>query len=476
MSLLIKAVERAGDFATRSLNLSQSLVAKASDERSGIIAGFANAGGDSGPTARWENMSTAHAQYEHFRGLVHACVNTIAMRVAGQKVCVSSDRATPAGLKTTKAFGDDREPLDNHAILDLLAAPNGLMSGSELIYTTVASLELCGRSLWHLVQDADNTQMILPVPSSWIKQVVATRTSIVGFIIRLPNDTKDTEIPASEAVYVRYVSPSDPWGHVSPLSANADAVQCDAKISDTQYKVFQRGPWPTHAVVLGPQPSPPGSSGPALRPQLTPEQRKQIITAVTAAWSSTAAVGSPIVLDGMIDRVERLSLSASEMAFLESATLTKERILMGYAISEVSLGSVANANRASAAIADENFVANKINPLITMLSNGLTRFLAPRFAGDNERLTVFLEQAIPRDSEMTLRRWQASLSAGAVTINEWRRTILNLPAIDGGDELIDAGSIASGGGGGFGASVPAEVKALAAKINPYTNRRYDDVQ
>jgi hypothetical protein len=77
---------------------------------------------------------------------------------------------------------------------------------------------------------------------------------------------------------------------------------------------------------------------------------------------------------------------------------------------------------------------------------------------------------------MTLRRWQASLSAGAVTINEWRRTILNLPAIDGGDELIDAGSIASGGGGGFGASVPAEVKALAAKINPYTNRRYDDVQ
>jgi len=274
-------------------------------------------------------MSGASAQYEHFRGLVHACVNVIPMRVSGQRVCVASDRAAPATeMKTTKAFGDKLEPLPAHPVLDLLSTPNQLMSGSAMLQVTVASLELTGRALLWITLDEENHVIILPIPVSWIVNVPSTRTRILGFEIRYPHAEKTITIPADQAVYLRYPDPSSPWGHVSPLAAMADAVMCDAKISDAQYKVFERGPWPSHALVVGPQPVPPGASGPAMRPHLTPEQRQQLVTAFTAAYSGTVALGKPIILDGMIERVEKLSLSPNEMAFLQSAKLTKERILM----------------------------------------------------------------------------------------------------------------------------------------------------
>lgn len=418
---LAKSLDAATDFSSRTLNLSRTATTKAAGDMSRIVADAMSGVG----LERREDMSTAAAQYEHNRGWVFAAVDLIAQRVAGQRVCVSSDRNTAGGsLRTTKAFGDNCEPLESHPLLDLLAAPNSIMSGNALIYSTVASLELCGRALWWIITAPDNTLSILPVPASWIVKTDADRTK---WEIRLPNAAKTREIPADETVYFFRPNPGDPWGYTSPLAAVSEAVSTDKRIGEAQYAVFSRGPWPSHAITVGAQPVPAGASGPAMRPHLTPEQRQQIITAITQAYSGFVNNGKPLILDGMIEKVERLTLTPDELQFLESSKVTKEKILQCYRVSPILLGQVEGANRASATVADEIFCSSKVNPIIALLSDAMTRFLAPRFSADGEKLTVWIEQARARDDDGTFRRWQFAMQNGAVTVDEFRRVILNLP-------------------------------------------------
>lgn len=418
MSHLAKALDRSNDFATRSLNMSRSIAEKSAT----MSAAIADVIGGGEATQR-ESIATAQAQYNHNRGWVFSCVDLIAQRIAGQQIHLASERATPAGPPTQKAFGDDLEPLDSHPLLDLINAPNALMSGAALIYSTVASLELCGRALWWII-DKDGAKSILPVPASWIEKTDVDHSK---WTLRLPNSAKTIDVPGSECVYFYRPDPGNPWGHISPLSAIAEAVTTDAKISDAQWRVFSQGIWPASAVIVGKQPLPPGQSGQPMRPMLTPEQRKQIIVAIETAYRGSEKLGKPLILDGMIEKVERLSLTPDELAFLDSAKLTKSKILQGYHVSPILLGEVEGANRASAAIADQNFVSGKVNPLISLISEGLTRFLCPMFASDGERLKAWIEPARARDDEMQLRRWQYAAAREFVTPDEFRRHVLNLP-------------------------------------------------
>ena len=417
---LVKSLGEAKDFTSRTLSLSRASTTKAAGDMSRIVADALTGVA----VDRREDISTAAAQYQNNRGWVFAAVDLIAQRVAGQRVCVSSDRDTAGSpLRTTKAYGDDREPLESHPLLNLLAAPNSIMSGNALIYSTVASLELCGRALWWIVTTPDNELSILPVPASWIVKTDADHTK---WEIRIPGAAKTREIPADETVYFFRPDPGDPWGHTSPLSAISEAVSTDKKISEAQYAVFSRGPWPSHAVTVGKQPAAPGT-GPAMRPHLTPEQRQQIITAIMQAYSGFVKYGKPLILDGMIESVERLTLTPDELQFLESSKVTKEKILQCYRTSPILLGQVEGANRASATVADEIFCSSKVNPIIACLSDAMTRFLAPRFSADGEKLTVWIEPARARDDDGTFRRWQFALQSGAVTVDEFRCTVLNLP-------------------------------------------------
>jgi HK97 family phage portal protein len=419
---LTRSIERATDFATRTQNISQSLVAKASSgDMHRVIADTVNGG----MSERREDIGTAAAQFSHFRNLVYTCVNLISQRISGQTINVASDRAMPGGPspRGTKSFGENCTPLDQHPLLDLLAAPNSLMSGAALLYATTASLELAGRALWWIITAPDGGQTILPVPVTWIEKSNTDRTV---WTIRVPGTNESRNIPGDEVCYFFRPNPADPWGHVSPLSAIAESVVTAQKILDSQYKTFSRM-MPSHAVVIGEQPVAPGMSGPALRPHLTPEQRQQLYSSISAAYSGLENSGRPIILDGLISRIERLSLTPDELGYLDSSKLTRESIMMAYNVPDTACGLTSNANRASSAVSDSHFVSNKINPLIALLSDAMTRHLAPRFAKDGERLTVWITPAKARDEEMSFRHWQFASTQGFVSGDEYRKVILNLP-------------------------------------------------
>ena len=387
-----------------------------------------------------QTISNASDQYAANRGWVFSCVRLISSRIAGQQIHVARERTTPqpgGGLSTKgggcplwlKSKADRLEPLASHPLLDLLADPNELGTAWTLLATSVMSLELTGRCLWY-VAPSDGRLQILPIPTSWIRETDRRRSV---WKIRLPFNGQEIDLPGDQVAYFYYPNPADPWGALSPLSAIAQAVVADDKIGECHWRTFSQGPFPGLIVKAGTLDPMPGQSGKGPQIELTPEQRQQIVASILKVFHGVHKLGHPLILDRMIEDVSKLSLTPSELDFLNSAKLTKSKILQGYGVSPILLGEVEGANRASATVADEIFVANKVNPLIELLSQCLTEWLAPMFARAGEKLTVWIEPAIAHDPEMAFRRWSFAASGGIVTKNEYRRNVLNLPDMAGGD-------------------------------------------
>lgn len=416
--------------------------------------------------------TTAVEQYRYFREWVYSCIRLIASRVAGQEIHVARvvQRQSADGMMTKamrsslplhlKSMAATLEPVESHAVLDLLHDPWELGVAWGLTFNLVCSLELTGRALLYVTEE-NGRPAIFPIPTSWIRSVGKDRST---WEVRAPNSTQSWFLPGEQVVYFYYPDPSDPWGALSPLSAIAGSVLADEAITQTQLRTFSHGQMPGLILKVGRLETPPGMPGEGPRPILTTEQRNQIINAVRGRHSGVMNQREPIILDGLIEEVTKLTFSPAELDFLNSSKVTKSKVLQGYGVSPILLGEVEGANRASATVADEIFCTNKVNPLITLLSQTLTEWLGPIFAAPGEKLVIWIQEAKARDAELDIKRMELLIKAGAVTVNQML-TWAGLPTIEGGDVLVEVSKV------GNESPVSAAVKAITESMFPYSRGR-----
>jgi hypothetical protein len=169
--------------------------------------------------------------------------------------------------------------------------------------------------------------------------------------------------------------------------------------------MFRRGIHPSHAVIVGKNPHDGVPGG--IRPRLTGAQQRQIISAIQKRYSGALNHGEPIILDGLIEDVKRLSNIPSEMDWLSSGQATKSRILQGFGANPIILGEIEGANRASATVADEHFTTWTVNPKIELLSQSMTEWFRWVFSDDS--LVVWIEPCVPHDAEER-RQWAGLLA------------------------------------------------------------------
>jgi len=103
-------------------------------------------------------------------------------------------------------------------------------------------------------------------------------------------------------------------------------------------------------------------------------------------------------------------------------------------------GEIEGANRASAFVAHNGFYEINVNPLISMMSQVLTRRIGPLYSSDSQQVVAWIEEAKAYDKELADRRMQSLLRSGVVTRGEARRWAVtgevSLPPRDDDDELI----------------------------------------
>lgn len=406
-------------------------------KQSGTQPGAALTGGGlGGVSLQSSKLTKAAEQYKHFRGWSYVAISRIASKIAGQDLFVGKVLAkSRPGSKLVlpnfaKSLGTRFEPLPSHKLIATIDAPNPLMVRWSLMFSTVASLLLTGRAFWWLADTADGLQ-IWPIPSSWIEPTDNLRGS---WKLRPPGQVEPIEVDGQSIVPFLLPDPSDPFGSVSPLQSQALAVSTDESIQRCQFDSFARGVFPQLAVRIGTGNADP-VLGPSAKPVLTPEQRAELVGAIRRLYQGEGNRHEPLVLDGMIEGFDKLSLNNAEMEYLDSGKQTKARILQAFGVNPIIAGEIENANRASAVVANENFCEHTINPIIELMSQTLTRWLAPRYS---DRLLIWLECCKAHDAEQTLAEWKAAAASGFVTQNEFRTHVLNLEAVDGGDTFRDS--------------------------------------
>jgi phage portal protein BeeE len=399
------------------------------------------AGGPVSSLSETPALAIAREEERHLFGWVFPVIRTIAQRIAAQPIRVARRVNNPRPKRAVnrksaplwvKELPSGLELLKSHQIIDTLACPNPWMVSWNLFWNTIASLECTGKAFWWFPTEEPGT--VYPLPSSWCEPM--HQKGLFAEYRLWPRNTPNASpvvVPGAEIVRFFYPDLQSPIrGALAPLQTQSRAVVADEAIQEAQRKAFDNGIFPGMAIIVGKNAETAGIKD--QRPVLTKAQREQILVAVKQRWQGVTKAGEPLILDGLIEDVKKLTNTIAEMDFLRSGESTKARIFQAFGVNPILCGEIENANRAQAAVADELFCSNTINPKIEMLSQWLTKELPPRY--DDPDLIVFMEEARPRDPEQTRAEYDQLAKYGSITKDELRGAYSLPPLKTGGDELI----------------------------------------
>lgn len=437
------------------------------DEGGGVSAGGVVGSSQSSNGIAMNGLSKSRAdaaeQYKHNTGWVFSSIRIIAQRIARQPIRVARYKrmensrsivdlirqprkdTLPGSLKEAQA---ELELLDGHDLIDTINDPNPIMVRWSLMYVTVASLELTGKAFWWIKEGEPGSGRkweIWHVPTDWVSAKHDNDKLFTSWVIRPPGSMEGVEVNADDLAYFYYPDPSNPLGALSPLQAQARSVVADEFIVEAQRRGFMNSIWPGHAIIIGrTQSDGTGTSnlGGTKRAVLTKQQRQTILSAFLNAYRGVYRSDEPVILDGLIEDIKKITNNNREMDFLNSSKLTKGRITQGFGVNPISMGEIENANRASAQVADEHLCNNTINPKIELISQCLTAWVCPVFeSSGGSGLVAYIEEAQSTDPEMDLKRAEAGVRAQAMTINEFRHHVLRLGPVHGGDVVMMNGTL-----------------------------------
>lgn len=401
-------------------------------------------------------------QLEHYRGRYYSATRIIVHRFSSQGIYVARRGVTSqqrsvssmvhkgyiptGGVPQWIANPDNLEVLDSHPLISAIDNPNRLLTRFNMLEMVSASIMVTGRGFIVAFPSEQKGRALdlYAVPATWMRPVNSSQQE---WKIKPPSsNAKPIIVSASQVAYFYFSDPSNPAGVISPLSMVGRAVLTDESISAVQYNEFKNGAMPKVALIAGDVMNETGfsdsqGSTTSARPvRLEPEQRRQIITWFQQQYAGAQKYGLPLVLDAIIRDVKMLSRTPAEMAFLESANLTKEQIYEGVGVSKVLSGQLETVTRASASVAEQLLADNVLNPVINLFSQACTKTLCPLFALDGEELVMWMAPLVPRDTELDIEMLKLARLTYSATRNEFRdvlrRRFGGFPRLEGWDDVV----------------------------------------
>ncbi len=401
---------------------------------------------------------SAKTKYDRNTSWTYAAVRPIANRVAAQPIRVarvtrmSNERAmqswelrrVPQHVKdyAAKTFhmpsSASLEILESHPFLDAMHDPNGIMTSYSLMYLLAASLQLAGRSFWWIVKSTRRKGLdIWSLPAHWV-----TPDSSEGFRtnwkVRPSGSMESFNVPGEAMANFCYPKVSDPFGSFSPVEAAARDILTDEAIKESQHRSFQNDIVPGLAIILGETAV--GIDGKPARPQAESHQIEQLEVRLNQLYRGSGNSRRFIVLDSLIKDVQKISTNPNEMDYQKSGLMVKKAIMQIFGVNEIIAGEIEGANRASAVVADENFLSNVVNPLLSLVNGVINKTVLPLFRRGKEQIVAWIEDGTATDPAERRADWELGYRMRATTRDEFRADVLGLPPLpDGSGQSIVMG-------------------------------------
>lgn len=372
--------------------------------------------------------------YQQYRGWLYAAVHALAREAAGQPACVGringeaveERRAVPTQNKhailkkmpqqfRTKMAAQQWEVLYDHPMLDVLEKPNPVQGRWQFVYSFVANLNLTGAAYIVGGEDQDGRMSLYSLPTSWVVPIHKDGPNS-AFRILEPGKSGGGIVLGPENVAFAYLpNPSSLLGALAPATSQANAIKVDEHIQTSQERFFLNGVFPSVIVTIGKNVDATGGT----RPVLTGTQRRQIIGAIRKQMASVENYGNPAIVDGLIEKIDRLSATSNEMGWDKSEDKIRTRILSAFGVHPFILGEpMAVGGYAQASIIHERF-CKQVNTFLDMLSSTVSQFVADN-SDERSRVVVWWEQCEPHDPQLRQQALKAARDKGDITKNEMR--------------------------------------------------------
>jgi HK97 family phage portal protein len=336
------------------------------------------------------------------------------------------------GLHQFRRVSDtDRKRLTGTGLIQLIDKPNPATTRYRLLDALVRDLGIYDRAYWLKMQAANGPSllrlppsMVSPVGESWMWPEAFEFTGSRG---------KKT-YPADQVVHFRGYDPDGDLAGTSPIESLRRILAEEYEAGRMREQTLRNGARAS-GYLERPAAAPAWSDG--ARDRFRQSWRSQY------AGGGPEAGGTPILEDGM--KFVSASQTAEQLQYVEARKLTREEVAAAYFIPPPMVGILDHATFSNVKEQHKHLYQDTLGPWLSMIAEELNLQLLADFEDStNSYLEFNLAEKLRGSFEEQADQLQQAVGGPWMTRNEARAT-QNMPAVEGGDELIVPLNVITGG-------------------------------
>lgn len=336
------------------------------------------------------------------------------------------------GLHQFRRVSDtDRERLTGAGLVRLLNKPNPATTRYRMFDALVRDLGIYDRAYWLKMQGAAGLNL-LRLPPSMVKPVGESWMWPEAF--EFTGSKSKKTFPADQVVHFRGYAPDGDLAGTSPIESLRRALSEEYEAGRMREQTLRNGAR-TSGYLERPAAAPPWSD--TARDRFRQSWRSQY------TGGGPEAGGTPVLEDGM--KFVPASQTAEQLQYIESRKLTREEVAAAYFIPPPMVGILDHATFSNVREQHKHLYQDTLGPWLSQITEELELQLAGEFAdSDGTYLEFNLAEKLRGSFEEQAAQLQASVGGPWMTRNE-ARARENLPAVEGGDDLITPLNVITGG-------------------------------
>ena len=350
-----------------------------------------------------------------------------------------ADNAAQIPIKVYERASDTDRPrvLDSPAAL-LLKRPNPDMTAYEFKRWMYSDLLLYERFLTLLVQskDTDSGWELRPVPAPWIQSYKGSSPfAPEAIVIGTNHGTGLIEVPADKFILFHGYDPTDPMRQYSKISALKETLHEQVESNSFRRQMWHRG-GRFNAYITRPKDVAPWT-------QPAYDRFKETWKSSWAGSEAGEGGGMPILEDGM--DIKTVQFNSRDAQWAESVKLSREDCAAVYHVNPAMIWPGSGQTYASARDNARALYNDCLAPILMQATDRLDMVMLKRL-GEPENHYIAYDITIKTEGtyEEKIATLSSAVGAPFLSRNE-ARARLDLPAIEGGDDLIVPLNVMTGG-------------------------------
>lgn len=337
------------------------------------------------------------------------------------------------GLHTYRRISDvDRERVTEHPLARLLSRPSPYATRYRAVDALVSDLGIFDNAYWLKVATGEAQPAVLRLDPDRVTPVGDNAFYADGY--EFQGNRSRRVFPADQVVHFRGYNPTDPRSGSSPIETLRSILA-----EEWQANLYREQLWRNGARVSGylrrPTDAPPWSR------EARDRFRLQWHNQYTGDGPQTG--GTPVLEDGM--EFNAASVTPEQAQYLEARKLTREEVAAAYHVPPPLVGILENATYSNIREQHKHLYQDCLGPWLAMIAEEIELQLVPDFDDTAGLYVEFnLAEKLRGSFEDQASQLQTAIGAPYMTRNEGRGK-LNLPQIDGGDDLVTPLNVLIGG-------------------------------